>query len=268
MKLIPFLKWAGGKRWLVSNHPDIFNLKFNNYYEPFLGSGAVLFYLKPSNAYVSDLNQELIDTYTTIRDYHEKVIPILLKHHRLHCKDYYYQVRNSKPTSPWGKAARLVYLNRTCWNGLYRVNKNGQFNVPIGTKTNVMLETDNFKAISEILNSVHLACCDFEETIKKAKYGDLIFVDPPYAVSHLNNGFLKYNEKLFSWTDQDRLAECLIQAKSRGASIIATNAHHECVMDLYKKEFQLTTITRNSIISGKNIGRAETKELLILDYRS
>jgi len=263
MKLQPFLKWAGGKRWLLSSYPNLFKRKYNYYFEPFLGSGAVLFFLQPKHAYVSDLNQELINTYLAIRDDYKKVVFLLKMHHRRHCKEYYYNVRQSKPKNLFHKAARFIYLNRTCWNGLYRVNKFGLFNVPIGTKKNVILETDDFKNISVFLKSLNISSCDFEETIYKAKKGDLIFIDPPYAVSHLNNGFLKYNEKLFSWSDQQRLAKCLIQAKNRGASIIATNAHNQCVMELYKTEFNLSTFTRYTTISGKNIGRNETQELLI-----
>jgi DNA adenine methylase len=264
MSLQPFLKWAGGKRWLIYSAPELFSQNYNNFFEPFLGSGAVLFYLQPKRAYISDLNKELINAYIAIRDDYERVVCLLKIHQSLHSREYYYKVRESNPNTAYEKTARFIYLNRTCWNGLYRVNKEGNFNVPIGTKTNVILDTDDFESISRFLKSVNLNCCDFEETISKADKGDLIFVDPPYAVSHLNNGFLKYNEKLFSWSDQERLAKCLILAKKRGAFVIATNAHHECVKDLYKDEFTLNTFTRSSLISGKNIGRKKTKELLIL----
>ncbi len=197
-KSLPFLKWAGGKRWLISQHSKIFPNTFNTYIEPFLGSGAVFFKLQPQKAILSDINKELIVTYQAIKEDWQKVLHGLQKHQKLFNKAYYYKIRQDKPENIYDKAARLIFLNRTCWNGLYRVNLDGEFNVPIGTKTDVIMKDDDFETISKTLQNADLLPDDFENIINKANKNDLIFVDPPYTVRHDNNGFIKYNEKLFS----------------------------------------------------------------------
>lgn len=133
-KNIPFLKWAGGKRWFVEHTADLIPTFSGRYFEPFLGSGAIFFHLSPKGAVLSDSNTDLIKTYQAIRDDWEAVLFLLELHHRKHCKDYYYSIRSSEPSDKVEAAARFIYLNRTCWNGLYRVNLKGKFNVPIGTK--------------------------------------------------------------------------------------------------------------------------------------
>lgn len=260
----PILKWAGGKRWLVESHPEIFSLNYNRLIEPFMGSGAVFFKLAPDSSIISDSNQELISTYEAIRNDWLSVETALKRHHSRHSKAYYYKMRDTKPRTPHGRAARFIYLNRTCWNGLYRVNLQGKFNVPIGTKTNVLLETDNFKKVSELLEKAELDCCDFEKTIDKAQKGDLLFVDPPYTVKHNQNGFIKYNESLFSWEDQVRLKEAIIRAKNRSARIILTNAHHESIIELYKGIGTQSPLTRSSVISGIAKHRGAYEELLVV----
>ena len=190
-KVIPFLTWAGGKRWLTSISDDIFPEKYNTYIEPFLGSGAIYFHLKPNKAILSDINSDLISTYLAIKQDHKSVQEILEIHHKLHCKDYYYKIRNFKSDNIYENAAKFIYLNRTCWNGLYRVNLNGEFNVPIGTKKNVILETDNFELISDMLKNAEILVEDFEVIIDKAGENDLVFIDPPYTVKHNHNNFVK-----------------------------------------------------------------------------
>ena len=233
----PFLKWAGGKRWLASKIqsliPETFH--YNNYFEPFLGSGAIFFHFCPQKGYLSDLNPELINTYLVIRDRWSDLYEILLRYDINHCAEFYYKIRKSKPKNKLSKAARFIYLNRTCWNGLYRVNKKGEFNVPIGTKTKVLMETDNFQEISRLLNQMDIKACDFEVTIDKANQGDFIFIDPPYTIKHNLNGFLKYNEKIFSWEDQVRLQKSISKAVARGAQILLLNADHQSIKDLYKE---------------------------------
>ncbi len=263
-RLKPFLKWPGGKRWLVTYHPDVFELPFKRYIEPFLGSGAVFFHLQPEKAILSDVNDELINTYKAIKDDYKSVERFLRFHQKYHTKEHYYEVRRSCPRNLFKKAARIIYLNRTCWNGLYRVNKKGKFNVPIGTKNKVLLDEDDFKSVSALLDSCIVEVSDFEKTINIAEDGDLVFVDPPYTVIHTNNGFMRYNEKLFSWDDQQRLSKCLLQAKERGARIVATNANHSSVINLYKKYFDLFIVERASIISGKASSRRPCEELLIV----
>lgn len=261
--LTPFLKWAGGKRWL-EQYLSTRLPTFNRYIEPFLGSGATYFRLKPKTAVLADLNSELITTYQAIKDDWNKVLGHLKKHHGRHSHSYYYQMRAQKPRSAAGRAARFIYLNRTCWNGLYRVNLRGEFNVPIGTKTNVLLTTDRFDKISELLSSAELLSSDFESVIDRAEENDLIFADPPYTVKHNLNGFVKYNEKLFSWDDQIRLRDALMRAKKRGAHIILTNADHWSIRKLYKTHFQMHSIDRQSVIAASNSNRGICSELLIL----
>lgn len=262
----PFLKWAGGKRWLVEKHLTEFPEHFGRYFEPFLGSGAVFFSLAPKDAVLSDLNAELVEAYCAIRDDWEKVLGVLKLHHRMHSSEYYYKIRSSAPKLPHTKAAKFIYLNRTCWNGLYRVNLNGGFNVPIGTKKNVILDTDDFLAVSQRLSSVDIRSCDFEETIEQAQRGDLIFADPPYTVKHNFNGFIKYNEKIFSWQDQERLSISLKKASDRGCYIVSTNAHHPAVRELYG-EFDLRSLDRSSVIAASSSYRGRYAELFITNFK-
>lgn len=261
--LLPFLKWAGGKRWLMPLAQQLATEKIKTYYEPFVGSGAMFFALHPKSAVLSDFNEELIHTYKAIRSDWQAVSSELRRHHRNHSTDYYYQIRSSNPRTPHTQAARFIYLNRTCWNGLYRVNLDGVFNVPIGTKTKVVLDSDDFQAVASLLKKVSLHSGDFERIIDKAGKGDLVFADPPYTVRHQFNGFVKYNEKLFSWSDQERLMRALVRAKSRGAKILCTNADHHSVRELYGDEFSLNPVSRYSAISGEKKSRGKYAELII-----
>lgn len=263
--VIPFLKWAGGKRWMIYGHPELFPKEYNRYIEPFLGSAAVFFSLKPKKAILSDLNSELIETYCAIRDDYHRIETNLRKHHRNHSESYYYEMRSKRLRVTATRAAQFIYLNRTCWNGLYRVNLDGVFNVPIGTKTNVVLSTDNFQGISNLLKRVRLMNRDFEPIIAKAKEGDLLFIDPPYTVKHNNNNFRKYNEHIFSWEDQIRLCDSLLAAKARGAKIILCNADNESVIKLYKGIGTVFKLKRLSRLAGDPSKRQKTTELAIVN---
>lgn len=262
----PFLKWAGGKRWFVKKHLNETPEKFITYIEPFLGGGSMFFALCPEKAVLSDYNYNLINCYLAIKEMPHVVYEYLTQHHQLHNKEYYYEIRKSKFENSAQKAAQFIYLNRTCWNALYRVNLKGEFNVPIGTKTNVILETDNFISISKFLEKVDLKCCDFEETINNANKGDFIFVDPPYTVKHNNNGFVKYNEVMFSWDDQIRLSKALIRAHERGVYFLMTNAYHQSVIDLYANDFLYKKISRHSVIASESNRRGIYDELLVKNY--
>lgn len=259
---IPFLKWAGGKRWLVKNHSELFPNSYNRYFEPFLGSGAVFFHLKPKNAVLSDANPRLIETYQAIKENHKLIERYLLAHQNQHSKDYYYNIRAMKLRSKFTRAAQFIYLNRTCWNGLYRENKKGEFNVPIGTKSNVLLTSDNFENTAKMLERAELLPSDFEDIIDRSSDGDLIFVDPPYTVAHNCNGFIKYNQSIFTWDDQVRLSSTLNAASDRGAHIIMTNADHPSIRNLYKQA-NIEVKSRSSIIGGRNSKRGKTSELFI-----
>jgi len=185
-------------------------------------------------------------------------------HQRQHSRDYYYKIRASVPDDDVERAARMLYLNRVCFNGIYRVNRRGEFNVPIGTKTQVVLPTDNFPAASVLLGKAEIICGGFATTIRTAGAGDFVFADPPYTVRHNNNGFIKYNEVLFSWPDQVSLADELIGAKERGARILCTNANHASIRELYEgKGFKLSVVSRYSSISASAAKRGHYEELLI-----
>jgi DNA adenine methylase len=262
--ILPFLKWAGGKRWLVQHQEFEIPTFEGRYIEPFLGSASVFFALRPRDAILSDVNAELIGAYKAMQTQYELVLRHLKGHARQHCKKYYYHVRDAaKPTSLAGRAARFLYLNRTCWNGLYRVNLDGHFNVPKGTKSSVLLDTDDFVSTARALANVQLHCSDFEPIVDKAQKGDLIYADPPYTVHHNTNGFIKYNEVLFSWEDQTRLLNCLIRARARGAAVVVSNANHPSILKLYSGIGRLVQIDRASVISGKATGRKVTSEVLI-----
>lgn len=261
---LPFLKWAGGKRWLAPKIQELIGSNGGTYIEPFLGSGATYFQLAPKRALLCDLNTDLISTYAAIKADHKRVETLLSDHHRLHSADYYYRIRDYTPRCPYRKAARFIYLNRTCWNGLYRVNLDGRFNVPIGTKTSVVLQTDNWKLVADLLQHAEILSADFELAVNRAQKGDVIFADPPYTIKHNFNGFIKYNECLFSWHDQERLSRALHRAVKRGVTVIATNANHESVRSMYRDSFELITVERNSVLSGNASARGRYQELLIV----
>ncbi|RVI14595.1 Dam family site-specific DNA-(adenine-N6)-methyltransferase [Sinorhizobium meliloti] len=262
-KLSPFLKWAGGKRWFAERCLAMVPEKFDRYIEPFLGSAAMFFALRPENGILSDLNFELISCYNSLRSSPVELADLLANHHSRHNEQYYYEMRSAKPDTELAQAARFIYLNRTCWNGLYRVNKRNEFNVPIGTKTSVLLPTDDFLATSDLLRNVRILHQDFESALDDASRGDFVFVDPPYTVKHNFNGFVKYNDKIFSWSDQVRLRDAVKRASSRGAQVLVTNANHESIREIYDGIGRHEVVSRASVLSGNPAHRARTEELII-----
>jgi DNA adenine methylase len=261
--LVPPLKWAGGKRWLFKAHNFQLPTNVIHYFEPFLGGGAAFFHFAPKIATLSDINAELVNLYQVIKTEPKPLKRRLLTHHKHHSLDYYYHIRSRASGNALRRAARTLYLNRTCWNGLYRVNLRGQFNVPIGTKSDVIYQTDDFERLAERLRHATLVVSDFEKTISAAGKDDFVFADPPYTVKHNYNGFLKYNESIFSWEDQIRLRSALFAAKNRGAHIFLTNADHPSIRSLYKSGFAITRVFRASVISGSPKSRGRTSELVI-----
>ena len=256
----PFLKWAGGKRWLSAAGilPEMPTYK--RFIEPFLGGGAVFFRYRPPAAIISDVNEELIELYKMMRDVPRDLHKKMQRHHERHSDAYYYKVRAQAPNSPTERAARTLYLNRTCWNGLYRVNLAGQFNVPRGTKNTVLFEGEDFEAYSAALQTADIRVSDFELIIDEAKEGDLLFLDPPYTVKHNVNGFIKYNEKLFKWEDQIRLRDAVSRARTRDVSVIMTNADHESVRELYEGVLSYESVSRMSVLAGAADARVGTSE--------
>jgi DNA adenine methylase len=264
--IVPFLKWAGGKRWLANTALEVFPSDYKRYVEPFLGSGALYFHLKPKCALLADLNPRLIETYKGIRDEWHKVRDALKRHHLKHNRVYYYEERARNHRVLSERAAQFIYLNRTCWNGLYRVNLDGVFNVPIGTKSAVVMDTDDFASVAALLKTARLQCCDFGEVLEDCRQGDLVFVDPPYTVKHNMNGFIKYNEKLFSWNDQVRLRDAVASAGRRGAQVVVTNADHPSVRDLYRGVGRIRNISRPSVLAANAAARASVNELLVTTW--
>ena len=227
----------------------------------------MFFALQPSKAVLADSNVRLIETYTQIRDNPKYVYKLLRQHHLAHSDEHYYLERNRQhPRSASQRAAQFIYLNRTCWNGLYRVNLKGEFNVPRGTKTSVVLNSDNFEAVSDALRDVEFLAQDFSNTMALAGSGDLIYVDPPYTVKHKYNGFAKYNEKIFSWEDQVRLRDDVVAAVERGALVAVSNADHESLTELYHGIGVHYSISRSSVIAGGASNRGNVDELLILSW--
>ncbi len=263
----PFLKWAGGKRWFVANHDEIIHKNFTRYIEPFLGSGSVFFSLLPKNAVLSDINGDLIETYLAIKEQPDNVWRHLLAHKRNHSTNYYYHIRSSSPRTIATRAAKFIYLNRTCFNGLYRVNLKGEFNVPKGTKDTVVFPDDDFTAISDYLQHCELYTQDFEVTLHNADSGDFVYVDPPYTVRHNNNNFIKYNEKIFSWEDQERLSNAVTRAADRGAFVLISNADYPCIHKLYSSDHWVRVVVgRHSILASDVMNRRRTTELVISNY--
>lgn len=263
----PFLKWAGGKRWLVANHGELLQAKTKRLIEPFVGSGAVFFHLEPEEAVLSDSNLELIGSYCAVRDRPKDVHAALVRHNEMHSAEHYYLTRSSVPSDPADRAARLIYLNRTCFNALYRVNLRGEFNVPIGSKTTVLFPDDDFARWSEILKRADIVGRDFEATVEQAREGDLVYVDPPYTVQHNNNNFVKYNERIFSWADQVRLARVLKAAAARGAHILLSNADHPSVLELYSNPgWTCLSFGRQSVLASSSANRRPTTEIVVSNY--
>jgi DNA adenine methylase len=262
--LKPFIKWAGGKRWLL-NDPSFGLPSFaGRYIEPFLGGGAVFFHLGPAQAILSDVNERLIATYRSIRDEWQPVQAFLAEYDQKHSKDFYYDERARQYAEPHRQAAQFLYLNRTCFNGLYRENLKGQFNVPLGTKTQVTLVDDDFEKASELLARADLRTSDFEPIVDEAREGDLLFLDPPYTTAHNCNGFVKYNQKIFTWDDQKRLMNAVSGAKRRGAKVVLTNADHASIHALYVDLGSPQVVSRPSVIAGSANSRRGTTEALFV----
>jgi DNA adenine methylase len=205
------------------------------------------FSLLPQRAYLSDSNRDLVETYQTIKKEARAVADRLRRFS--FTNSCYYRVRGSNPKSSVGKAARFIYLNRTCWNGLYRVNREGKFNVPMGSFDSPpdFLVTDRLMSAQRVLRSATILCQDFETAIESAKRGDTVYLDPPYTVAHNNNGFLRYNDLVFSWSDQRRLAVAAKKLRERGCKVILNNADHPSITELYH-DFVITKLQRKSLV--------------------
>lgn len=263
----PFLRWAGGKNWLIKHLPAIIgNSLYNNYHEPFLGGGAVFFSLNHGGkAFLSDFNEELITTYKSLKKDHQLVAKYLSSFKNT--KSFYYEVRERNFSLGHKIAARFIYLNQTSYNGIYRVNLNGKYNVPYGFRTKNFFDPENLAAVSKALKGTSIQYGDFEIVLENLKRKDLVFLDPPYTVSHNHNGFIKYNQKLFSLEDQHRLASLIEKIKTKGAYYILTNAAHSRIREIFDSNDRLVKLSRASLIGGLNANRGSTEEYIFTNFR-
>ncbi|MFW6273135.1 MAG: DNA adenine methylase [bacterium] len=266
----PFLKWAGGKTQVLRHIHDLIkniDLQEKTYYEPFLGGGAVLFSLDFNRAVVNDLNKDLINAYIQTKENVDRLIELLREHEEHHKEDpyeYYYEVRemdrksNFQQMDKTKKAARMIYLNKTCYNGLYRVNSNGEFNTPIGRYENPNItNANNLLAVSKFLNekSIKFLTVDFREAVQSAQKGDLVYFDPPYDYDG-TKGFVKYSKNGFDREALKRLRDTAISLINRGAYVIISNHDTETVRKLFLKdvsEFKYCVIENGEQFKVKNI---------------
>ncbi len=257
----PFLRWAGGKQWL-SRHLDKIDLPEDGVYlEPFLGGGSVFLSLKPKRSILSDISCRLIEAYVAVRDYPYELID-RLQTWKNDARTYY-AVRGTEFSNVIDRAAQLIFLNKTCWNGLYRVNREGQFNVPFADNGRAVFHTEHLLEVSSTLSNSELLCGDFGDVLDMAKPGDSVYLDPPYTVLHANNGFRRYNERLFSWNDQLRLAVQARQLADRGCTVLVSNADNPEVEQLYEG-FEVLRIDRHSTLAADPSQRRKTTEALFV----
>lgn len=257
----PFLRWAGGKSWLIKHLDNIKKSKYNQYHEAFLGGGATFFYLKPDqHSYLSDLNGDLIETYQIIKDDVKSVIKKLKTFEN--SEEAYYKIRKEDFEKPHERAAKFIYLNQTSYNGIYRVNLKGIYNVPYGFRKKDFLDEQALITASKSLGKTTLSKGDFYNIVDNINAGDLVFLDPPYTVSHNDNGFIKYNEKIFSLDDQKRLSNLIDDIKNKDAYYILTNAAHTTIEEIFEKGDRKLKLERASLIGGFNSKRGQTSEFI------
>lgn len=272
----PFVKWAGGKRQLLRQFrelglypPKDFNPMTHTYHEPFVGGGAVFFDLLPKHAELLDWNNELVISYNVIKNNVSKLIESLQKH--IYDKEYYLQVRAKRleDLSDIEVASRFIFLNRTGFNGLYRVNKRGQFNVPFGRYDNpVICDVNNLQKVSEVLQNVSITHQDYKKVLETAKPGDFIYFDPPYYPLNRTSSFTSYTAENFKEQEQIELRDTFLKLHKLGCFVMLSNSDTPFINDLY---FGYNGITINKITAGRSInsnglGRGKITEVLVTNY--
>lgn len=274
-KILPlFLKWAGGKLQLIEQFENLFPPSFNKYCEPFVGSGAVFFHIKsnlrPYKVILSDINKELINCFVVVRDSPYELIELLFNHKNNHSKKYYYAIRSieNNRLDSLESAARLIYLNKSCFNGLYRVNSKGQFNVPYGDihkprifDRNMLLQASQF------LQDVELRVMTFEKVLDFAEKYDFVYLDPPYIPLSKTSSFTRYSKDDFSLLEQKRLSEVFRILDSRGCFVMLSNSDHPLVRELYDDYKKYSVVVRaKRMINSKGNGRGPINELVVRNY--
>lgn len=271
----PFVKWAGGKRQILDKLKKYIPDEYNTYYEPFIGGGALLFELSPRSAVINDSNAELINVYQVLcnEEKFKKMCKILNSHETNHSEEYYYEIRNkdrNKSTynklSDYTRAARTIYLNKACFNGLYRVNSKGEFNVPFGKKTKVnTYEGNNLITVSNYLtmNDIKILNVDFEEAVATAKKGDFVYFDPPYDSDKAI--FNSYTEEGFNKDDQRRLASVYKELDKKGVYVMLSNHNTVLIKELYK-DYNIHIIEAKRNINSNAEKRGKVEEVIITNY--
>lgn len=275
----PFIKWVGGKRGLLSQIVPLLPKKFNNYFEPFVGGGALFFelysmgLLKNKNIYLFDINSELINTYIIVRDFPIELIKKLENFKKLHSKEFYYEIRawdreeNFNSLTPLKRAARFIYLNKTCFNGLYRVNSKGQNNVPIGSYKNPNIcDINVILSASKALQNVHILNTSYKDVLRYASANDLVYFDPPYYPLTQTANFTSYSENEFLDKEQIELFKVFKELSDRKCRVFHSNSDTEFIKNLYK-DYEIVKILANRFINSKSEGRGKISEVLVRDKK-
>ena len=275
LKAKPFVKWAGGKRQIIDELKKYIPDDFNTYYEPFIGGGALLFELAPKKAVINDSNAELMNVYQVLCDdsKFKKMCRVLNNYEANHSEEFFYEIRNkdkNKNTfnrlSDYTRAARTIYLNKACFNGLYRVNSKNEFNVPFGKKSKVnTYDGNNLITVSNYLtmNNINILNKDFEEVLKDAKKGDFVYFDPPYDSD--NNIFTSYTEEGFGKEEQRRLAKVFKELDKKGVYVMLSNHNTTLINELYK-DYHIHVIEAKRNINSNGKKRGNVEEVIITNF--
>jgi DNA adenine methylase len=263
----PFLKWAGGKGQLIAQYQTFFPKQIDTYYEPFLGGGAIFFRLLPAAAVLTDINPELVNVYSCVRNAVEAVIEHLAAHQRSHSPDYYYKIRAAPEGNPIERAARFIYLNKTCFNGLYRENSKGQFNVPIGSyKDPKICCPELLRSVSACLQTSTIAERSFDAVLDWAKTpSDFVYFDPPYHPISDTSRFTAYSRYSFYAEDQIRLRDTFITLAQRGVKVMLSNSDCPFIHELYQG-FNIYSIEATRAINSNIQKRGKITEILVTSY--
>lgn len=263
----PFLKWAGGKSRLIPQYTPYFPKRYSTYYEPFLGGGAIFFHLLPTRSLLVDINAELVNVYRCVRDHVDGLIERLRVHRDRHCSEYYYHLRSRHHGSAIERAARLIYLNKTCFNGLYRENSKGQFNVPMGRYKNPgIFDPELLRAVSYALQRTQIEVAPFDLVLDYAQGPrDFVYFDPPYFPLSATSSFTAYSRHTFKQEDQIHLRDTFVELAQRGVKVMLSNSDCPFIHELYQG-FNIHTIWAARAINSKASRRGKITELLITSY--
>lgn len=262
----PFLKWVGGKGQLIEQYQPFIPKQFRTYHEPFLGGGAVFFHLLPKQAFLTDINPELVNVYLCVRDHVQDLIALLDIHRQNHSKDYYYQVRATRSGNHLERAARLLYLNKTCFNGLYRENLKGEFNVPMGRYKNPrVLNEEMLWAASEALQNAQIGSRPFPGVLEMAQPEDFVYFDPPYYPISPTSNFTTYSRSGFGVEEQLQLQSIFAMLADRGVKVMLSNSDCPFIRGLYQ-DFKIHTITATRSINSDPGKRGRITEVLVTSY--